>query len=101
MVERPGTAAEQTLEPSKPWTPRASVEGMRIFTAHTLELQKRINKRPPEHFSDNAVSVEILEQLGNFFKRLADLKKSEPVKAASTAALPDNGQPVDAADQEA
>ena len=61
-IEGPGIASGQTLGPSKPWTERASVEGMRVFTAHNTGLDKVIKKRPPEHFSETAVSVEIIER---------------------------------------
>ncbi len=71
-VEAPGIASGQTLGPSKPWRERASVEGMRVFTAHTTGLDKAIKKRPPEHFSETAVSVEIIEHLARFYTGLAE-----------------------------
>ncbi len=96
VVERPDTAVDQTSEPSRPWSARATDELMSVFTVHTTELQKRIDKRPPEHFSATVVPVEFLEQLGSFFTKLANIKKSEAVRPAPTMALPDNGQPAGA-----
>ena len=88
VVEHPSTAAEQTPEPSKLWTARASAEGMRVFTVQTIELQKRIDKRPPEHFSETVVSVEILEQLGHLFTGLAKLIRAKAAKPAPVMPRP-------------
>jgi len=79
---------------------------MSAFMVHSLELQKRINKRRPEHFSATAVPVQILEQLGHFFLDLASLKKSKAGKPVPIVGFPDNGtapveQPAGAADREA
>jgi hypothetical protein len=69
-----------------------------------MELQKRINKRTPEHFFATAVPLEMLEQLGHFFIELTSLKRSKSGKAVPIAGFSDNGtttveQPAGAADR--
>jgi hypothetical protein len=82
LVEHPNTEVEQTQEPpSKPWKARATVQGMRVFTAHTTELHKAIEKRPAQHFCETAASLEIVEHLANFYTDLANIMKSEALKA--------------------
>jgi hypothetical protein len=47
------------------------------FTAHVLDLAKRIAKHPAQRFAETAVSAAELAKLGKFFADLASLKRAQ------------------------
>jgi hypothetical protein len=81
-VQTSNSAVEQTPKP----TPRGSVaagqEVMGRLAMLLMELNRRTEKRAPEHFFATAVPVEVLAHLGKFLTDLAALKKCEAAKPA-------------------
>jgi hypothetical protein len=75
-IEVGSRAQEQVPEPEKPrraHTPND--QPLFDFSAHVLEVLRRVDKHKPERFAKTSIPVDDLARLGRFFSDLAQLKK--------------------------
>jgi hypothetical protein len=88
QVEAGTAAQEQPPEPEKPRrTHTPNDQPLFDFSAHVLEVLRRVDKHKPERFAKTSIPADDLGRLGKFLTDLAQLKKSraKPTLVAGAA----------------